>query len=76
MFGVKSSLIVDYSTVEDEGMAARYGVSVGTALLRHDFVLVRDEDTRSLRDGNSVDALAKLGRNVRIVDGLPVPDVD
>ena len=76
VFGVKSSLIVDYSTVEDGEMASRYGVPVGTALLTHDFVLVEEDVTRSLRDKNSVDALTKLGRNVKIVDGLPVPDVD
>ncbi|KAK2747744.1 hypothetical protein FQN57_001774 [Myotisia sp. PD_48] len=76
VFGVKSSLIVDYTAVTDQEIAAKYDVPVGTALLVHEFVIVSDADTTALRDQNSIDALSKLGRNVKIVNGLPVPDVD
>ena len=76
VFGVKSSLVVDLSDVSDQEMATKYDVSRGSALLKHDFVLVSDEETKALRDKNSTEALAKLGRSVKIVDGLPVPDVD
>ncbi|WEW54764.1 hypothetical protein PRK78_000189 [Emydomyces testavorans] len=76
VFGVKSSLVVDTTTITDSEVAAKYGVPVGTALLTHDFVLVSDWDTSDLRDKNSTEALAKLGRKVKIVNGLPVPDLD
>ena len=76
VFGVKSSLVVDLSDVSDQEMATKYDVSPGTALLKHDFVLVSDDETKALREKNSTAALAKLGRPVKIVDGLPVPDVD
>lgn len=57
-------------------MAARYDVPIGTALLKKDFVLVSEEETRALRDKNSIEALTELGMKVKIVDGLPIPDVD
>lgn len=76
MFGVKSSLVVDTTTITDPKLAAKYNVPVGTSLLTHDFVIVSDQDARELRDKNSTEALAKLGRKVKIVNGLPVPDLD
>ncbi|KAI1905657.1 hypothetical protein LOZ12_006628 [Ophidiomyces ophidiicola] len=76
VFGVKSSLVVDTTTVTDPEVAAKYGVPLGTALITHDFVLVSEEDTKNLRDKNSTEALSKLGQKVRIVNGLPVPDLD
>ncbi|EFR04079.1 hydroxyquinol 1,2-dioxygenase [Nannizzia gypsea CBS 118893] len=75
VFGVKSSLVIDYGSVDEE-MAKKYGVPAGTALMSHDFVLATEQEAKEERDRNSVDALKKLGRNVKIVDGLPVPDVD
>ena len=48
----------------------------GSALLTYDFVLVSDKESRELREENSRKALEKLGRRVKIVQGLPVPDVD
>ncbi|EGE05899.1 hydroxyquinol 1,2-dioxygenase [Trichophyton equinum CBS 127.97] len=75
VFGVKSSLVVDYGVI-DEAMAAEYGVAAGTPLLRHEFVLATVAQAREERDRNSIEAMRKLGRNVKIVDGLPVPDVD
>ncbi|PGH12071.1 hypothetical protein AJ80_06890 [Polytolypa hystricis UAMH7299] len=80
VFGVKSSLVVDLGTVgEGEGdrrIRERYGVRPGMAVLKHDFVLVTEMEARELRERNSVSALEMLGKKVRLVDGLPVPDVD
>jgi hypothetical protein len=45
-------------------------------LLTYDFVLVSDEESFNLRSERSKEALEKLGRKVKIVEGLPVPDVD
>ncbi|KAK2828952.1 hypothetical protein FQN49_007238 [Arthroderma sp. PD_2] len=75
VFGVKSSLVLDYGTVNEE-TAKKCDVPVGTALLTYNFVLASEQEARELRDHNSVDALKKLGRNVKIVNGLPVPEVD
>lgn len=57
-------------------LAAQYNVPEGQALLTYDFVLVSDEETSALRANNSKIALDKLGRKVKIVNGLPVPDLD
>lgn len=75
MFGVKSSLLVDLgvATPEEE---TKYGVRPGTKTLHYDFVLVTDEETLRLREENSRLALEKSGRRGRIVEGLPVPELD
>jgi protocatechuate 3,4-dioxygenase beta subunit len=75
VFGVKESLLVDFGMV-DEGLSKKYSVPVGTKLLRHDFVLVPEQDARELRDITAKEALKQLGLNMNIVNGLPVPDVD
>ncbi|RAL15717.1 intradiol ring-cleavage dioxygenase [Aspergillus homomorphus CBS 101889] len=75
VFGVKDSLVVDIGTAGPE-VAEKYGVEEGHALLRYEFVLVSDEETRALRARNSKEALDRLGRRVKIVNGLPVPDLD
>ena len=75
MFGVKKSLVIDLDKV-DKNTADEYGAKEGDWLLRHDFVLVTQEQTEKLRDRNAVDALEKLGLNMKLVDHLPVPDVD
>ena len=75
VFGVKDSLIVDLSTVDDD-ISAKYNVPKGTKLLRHDFILATDEEAAALREEKAKEALEKLGRNLRLIDGLPVPDVD
>ncbi|KAF5694063.1 putative hydroxyquinol-1,2-dioxygenase [Fusarium denticulatum] len=76
VFGVKDSLIVNIKKVEDEKMANKYGVKVGSALMTYDFVLVSDEAAAKLRREKAEEAMAKLGRNFRFIDDLPVPDVD
>lgn len=75
VFGVKESLIVDLGTV-DKDMAEKYGVEEGGKLLTYDFVLVSEEESAKLRAEKSTEALERLGRRVKIVEGLPVPDVD
>ncbi|KAF1947854.1 aromatic compound dioxygenase [Clathrospora elynae] len=76
VFGVKESLIVGLETVTSE-QAKQYDVKEGTKLLKYDFVLVTDEETKKLRHDEAVKAMKGLGReNMMIVNGLPVPDVD
>ncbi|TQS33601.1 hypothetical protein Golomagni_06048 [Golovinomyces magnicellulatus] len=75
VFGVKKSLIVDV-TKADAAMAAKYDVAEGTWLLQHDFVLASDKEAEELRDKNALEALQKLGLHVKLVDHLPVPDLD
>ncbi|OAL00585.1 catechol 1,2-dioxygenase-like protein [Phaeosphaeriaceae sp. SRC1lsM3a] len=76
VFGVKDSLIVALETVTPE-LAKEYGVKEGTQLLKYDFVLVTDEETKQLRHDEAVKAMKGLGREgMMIVNGLPVPEVD
>ena len=75
VFGVKDSLIIDLGKV-DKQTAEKYGVEEGSALMTYDFVLVSDKESADLRAQKSKQALEKLGRKVKIVEGLPVPDVD
>lgn len=75
VFGVKDSLVVDLGKAGPE-YAKKYGVSEDHALLTYNFVLVSDAETSALRERNSKVALDKLGRKVKIVNGLPVPDLD
>ncbi|KAL3484384.1 Intradiol ring-cleavage dioxygenase, partial [Aspergillus germanicus] len=74
VFGVKDSLVVDIKRAGPE-YAAKYGVSEDHALLTYDFVLVSDVETRELREKNSKVALDKLGLKVKIVNGLPIPEL-
>lgn len=76
VFGVKDSLIVELDTVTPE-LAKEYNVKEGTKLLKYDFVLVTDEETKKLRHDEAVKAMKDLGREgMMIVNGLPVPEVD
>lgn len=45
-------------------------------MLEHDFVLVSEKEASELRDERSRKALADLGRKVKLVHGLPVPELD
>jgi hypothetical protein len=75
VFGVKNSLIVDFSTADGED-AKKYSVPEGSKILKHDFVLVDEKETEKLRDENALAAMKKLGRKVKLLDHLPVPDLD
>jgi hypothetical protein len=75
VFGVKQSLIVDFDAV-DAATANKYGVAEGSKVLKHDFVLVSDKETEKLRDENALKEMKALGRRVKLLNHLPVPDVD
>ncbi|PNS15777.1 hypothetical protein CAC42_4229 [Sphaceloma murrayae] len=75
VFGVKESLIVGLGTVGEEEVK-KYGVKEGSKLLKYDFVLVTEEETKALRQEEAQKAMEKLGRRMKIVEGLPVPEVD
>ncbi|CRG89416.1 hypothetical protein PISL3812_06452 [Talaromyces islandicus] len=75
VFGVKDTLVVDLGRV-DGALAAQYGIAEGAWLMTYDFVLVTERETADLRAFNSKVALDKLGRKVRIENGLPIPDLD
>jgi hypothetical protein len=76
VFGVKDSLIVGLDTATPEE-AKQYNVKEGTQVLKYDFVLVTDEETKQLRHDEAVKAMKGLGREgMMIVNGLPVPEVD
>ena len=75
VFGVKQSLIIDFEAVDPE-TAKKYGIKEGSKMLKHDFVLVSEKETEQLRDENALKALKALGRKVKLLNHLPVPDVD
>jgi hypothetical protein len=75
VFGVKKSLVMDLAKA-DKVTAEKYGVKEGTWLLEHDFVLVTKQETEKLRDHNAVEELQKLGLRLKLVDHLPVPELD
>jgi hypothetical protein len=75
VFGVKESLIVDLEKVDSE-TAKKYDVKEGSLLLTYDFVLVTSKESEKLRDQNALAAMKKLGRKVKLLDHLPVPDLD
>lgn len=60
----------------DSEIAAKYGVKEGSKVLKHDFVLVSEKETEKLRDENALAAMKKLGLKVKLLNHLPVPDLD
>jgi hypothetical protein len=60
----------------DAEQSARYNIPVAAWLMTYDFILVSEVEGSALRDNNAREALDKLGRKVRIVNGLPIPDLD
>ncbi len=75
VFGVKESLIVDLGKVDDE-IAEKYGVKKGTALLEYDFILATDEEAGAMRERKAIEAMKKQNRKMKMLNGLPVPDLD
>jgi hypothetical protein len=51
-------------------------VKEGCRLITYDFVLVSDDESRKLREENAMEAMKKLGRRMKLYQGLPIPDVD
>ncbi|KAM0249721.1 hypothetical protein ACHAQJ_008923 [Trichoderma viride] len=76
VFGVKSSLVIDLGTVNNEALAKKHGVELGTSLIEYDFILVTKAEALSLRESKAAEAMQAQGRNVNIIDGLPVPSLD
>lgn len=76
VFGVKDSLLVDLQTLTDEKIATEYDVKLGIKFIRYDFVLVSDAEAQQLREEKAMEAMAAQGRTMRLLNGLPVPDVD
>ena len=74
VFGVKESLIVSLGLVSDiEGLAEKYDLPPSTKLLKHDFVLITEEESDQLRAENAwVEARKQGGLTVR--DSLLVPE--
>lgn len=75
VFGVKKSLVIDLEKA-DKKTAEEYKVPEGSWLLKQDFVLVTEKESLELRDRLAKEALKKLGLNLKLVDHLPVPEVD
>lgn len=75
VFGVKESLLIDLGTVS-ASQAKEYGVKEGGKLITYDFVLVTDDESRKLREQKAMEAMQKLGRRMKLYQGLPIPDVD
>ncbi|KAG9856935.1 hypothetical protein KCU98_g1154, partial [Aureobasidium melanogenum] len=75
VFGVKESLIVPLGQATDEH-AAKYGVRQGSKILEYDFVLITDQESRDLRESNALRAMRLQGLQMKLWQGLPVPDVD
>ena len=68
-------MIIDLGTVSPE-QASKYGVKENSKLISYNFVLVSDDESKSLREKNAMEAMKKLGRTMKLYNGLPVPDVD
>ena len=67
VFGVKASLIVDLSTVDD-ATATKYDVKPGTKLLEHQFVLTTVQEAAELRRKEAVEI---MGSDVKFTQGRP-----
>ncbi|KAK2595496.1 hypothetical protein QQS21_006771 [Conoideocrella luteorostrata] len=75
VFGVKSSLVVDIGIVSEvEGLAEKCNAAPSKRLMKHDFVLLTDEESKVLRYQKALEALQKQdGTKLEIVNGLLVP---
>lgn len=72
---MKDSLLIDLYEVDEE-TAKKYDIKPGSKVIKYNFVLVSEKEASNLRNEKSRKALADLGRKVKFLDGLPVPDVD
>ncbi|KAL7272660.1 hypothetical protein RUND412_004532 [Rhizina undulata] len=76
VFGVKSSLVIDVNKVQNPEIAKKYGVDVNDWEISYDFVLVTDKEGKDLKLKKALEALAAMGSHAKLVDGLPVADLD
>ncbi|EPE05515.1 hydroxyquinol -dioxygenase [Ophiostoma piceae UAMH 11346] len=75
VFGVKKSLVIDLGRT-DAATSAKHNIPEGSWLLEQEFVLVTEDESERLRDQNAINALKQLGLHMKLVDHLPVPEVD
>ncbi|KAI4174060.1 MAG: hypothetical protein LQ343_002624 [Gyalolechia ehrenbergii] len=78
VFGVKSSLCVSPAPASPS-VAQEYSVQEGTPVIQYHFVLVREEEARTLKVQKNREAMERLGTGKWRLDGeegLPVMDVD
>ncbi|KAJ9144592.1 Aromatic compound dioxygenase [Pleurostoma richardsiae] len=74
VFGVKQSLIIDLYRVGDvEGLAEKHGVSAETKLLRHDFVLITENEALEVRKQEAWKEAARQGGRLNVLGGVLVP---
>jgi hypothetical protein len=76
VFGVKSSLVIDVGKVGDPKVAEEYGVSAEDWAINYDFAMVSKQEAVELKNRNAEEALKKLGVTAKILNGLPVADLD
>ena len=76
VFGVKDSLVVELGEVNADE-TEEYGVPSNCRTLKWNFVMVEERQALELKDKKAKEALEGLGlKNMKLVDHLPVPDVD
>ncbi|KAI1820082.1 dioxygenase [Xylaria intraflava] len=75
VFGVKKSLIVSPQKI-DKATAKQYGVPENSWILKQDFILPTEKESADLKDQLAMKAIEKMGLNMKLVDHLPVPDLD
>ena len=76
VFGVKSSLVVEFKKIEDEAVLREYGLEKGAWRVQYDFVMVGEKEVELLRGGKAEEA-EEWGRHRRaeLVEGLLALDV-
>lgn len=75
VFGVKNDLIVNLGDVNADE-TEEYGVPSNCKTLKWDFILVNNEEAQELKDRKALEALEKQGRKMKLLNHLPVPDLD
>lgn len=60
----------------DEEISVKYDVKTGTALLRFDFVLATEAEATAMKEVKAREAMSKLNRKMKMLNGLPIPDLD
>lgn len=73
VFGVKNSLLSDLTRVDDESMAKKCDIPLGTNLLYREFVMTTNDEASELRRENAKRALATAGEQISFIKGRPVP---
>lgn len=76
VFGVKNELVYDIKKIEDPEVAKKHGVNVGDWFINKDYVIITEKESRELFQATSVKALKALNIDVKVVDGLPIADLD